>query len=91
MGAIATGGYSTARQFDCGALSVSGTSTYVSFNFTFTNIPKVVVNIAYNLSTTYVIVYTAYNVTTTGFTTSGRFWNGSFGIANDPITWIAIG
>jgi len=88
--AIATGGVG-AKQFDCGTLTVSSGGSSVSFHFTFSNIPVVVVSVGYTLAG-YIFSYSASSITKTGFTVSGEWYSGgTFGAASDPVSWIAIG
>ena len=71
--AIAVGGYSTARQFDCGSGSYTN-GTSVAFNFTFANTPTVFISITDNpgstAATNYLITYNAYNITKLSVLTS---------------------
>ena len=96
--AIATGG-STAKQMDCGTTSsTSGPGNIsVSFNFTFTNIPKVVAT-AYYGGSGYMFVCYITGVTTTGFTgliyqlqQSTTSITGAIQTSGVGIQWIAIG
>ena len=98
--AIAVGGYSTARQFDCGSGSYTN-GTSVAFNFTFANTPTVFISITDNpgstAATNYLITYNAYNITKTGFTVRGIgiHWTNSvidsMFLPGDAINWIAFG
>ena len=90
---ISVGGFATTRQFDSGKLTTSstGSGNAVSFNFTFNNIPIVVVSVGYTL-TGYVFSYSAVDVTKTGFTILGNWYSGgTVGRGSDPVSWIAIG
>ena len=87
---IATGG-STAKQFDCGTLTPGSSGTNVSYNFIFTNIPSVVCCSNNAGGGVILETYFAYNITKTGFTCKGSYYNGSMGVAGSPITWIAVG
>ena len=91
--AIATGG-SSAKQFDCG----NGTYTNgasVSFNFTFTNAPKVVILLNVNPGSTDLYSCNAYNITTTGFTLAAHNINTTFSqiyaVVSTQMNWIAVG
>jgi len=91
--AIATGG-TTAKQIDCGKVVGINTGAWVSFHFTFINVPIVIVN-PIGAWTTNLITSTANGITTTGFTFYGTVgFNGttteSANNGND-INWIAIG
>ena len=90
---IAVGG-SVAKQIDCGYSSGVGSATItVNFNFTFTNVPKVVATLLWSHENQmYSLV--VMSVSTTGFTAysnvvnSGSSSVGAYGL---PFNWIAIG
>jgi len=92
--AIATGGYSTARQFDCGS-GTYGDTSLISFHFTFTNTPQVVCSIVGAVGNGYLFVTTPNSITTSGFTLSYHYFpSGNSTIASGgsaAISWIAIG
>ena len=92
---IVVGGL-TAKQIDCGtATAGSSTTVNVSFNFTFTNIPKVVctpVNLWGNMA--FAMGVTVSNISTTGFTLlCSGIYNTTISviIQGTTIQWIAIG
>ena len=91
--AIVAGG-STAKQIDCGSLTVASAGSSVSFNFTFVNAPKVMCTMGSLASPNTVTTYMAYNITTTGFTLKGFYYYApgpAYGNAADIVNWIAIG
>jgi len=92
---IVVGG-STAKQIDCGSIatsSYSGGAFTISFNFTFSNIPKVVTTTAFNAST-YLCAIQITSVSTTGFSGNvNQIVTGSSTINTSGVglNWIAIG
>ena len=82
-------------QIDCGTFP-SGTAGYysISFNFTFTNIPKVVASTTYSTAA-YMFGIQITTVTTTGFTgyanQIGPTTAGSIVNAGVGFHWIAVG
>lgn len=92
--AIATGGYSTARQFDCGTCAGADGGT-IAFHFTFANTPNVVCSLVGTWGNAYLLTTTPYNITTSGFTLSSHYiQSGNATVVSNganTITWIAIG
>ena len=89
---IVVGG-STAKQIDCGSFTCNGTSQTISFNFTFANIPVVIIQEATSTSA-HVFSPAVTNRTTTNFTCKITYWYNSttYGFASgDTIYYIAIG
>ena len=89
--AIATGG-STAKQFDCGTLTLSSGIGTFNFNFAFNNIPIVVATTtAYGSTYVYSVSVTAISKTGAtlkcNITDSATVWV----VGNDVVKWIAIG
>ena len=92
--AIATGGGS-AKQMDCGSVTIpsNGTCT-VNFNFTFTNVPKVVCTMSEDWQLGLIPGVSVFTITTTSFKVNAYYMNtvGAIGWANgNHLTWIAIG
>ena len=91
---IVVGG-STAKQIDCGLVGTGTSSVAVTFNFTFSNIPKVVCTVIGNLGTTTMCSCDVYGITTTGFNLNVIFFNTSLSWgyigSGYNISWIAIG
>ena len=90
--AIATGG-GTVKQFDCGACACSNGTT-ISFNFTFTNVPKVFISTNVDTGLTQLVSMYAKTVSTTSFTVVYPYINsGSATIYGGAgfCVWFAIG
>ena len=91
-GVIAGG--STVKQIDCGTNTCS-CDGYIAFNFTFNNIPKVIIQGSSNWGTANMVTFNAYSVTISGFYLSshniatGNATVGSMGAS--PMSWIAVG
>lgn len=86
-------GGSGSKQIDCGG-GIYTHNDHVSFNFTFTNVPKVFVSINFNFNVLLLGATFPCSITTTGFTVQFPFintGNPTVGPGSGTMSWFAIG